>query len=292
MYCSIYPRWRRVCGLEHQHCVWRHLGLVHVGAPVFCFCVYCCVTLCSTSVLYTVMHWSVSVTECAPLWTWGWRSVTSRGRQCAVHQCVVEAATALWATTELGNWTQSVTKVDWTSRALDSPQILILRIQIAAKMLINTNSDTGDVGRKRLAALPLSIIQSSDKKMGKKIGTVPKGEDWVSLDARRRWRRRRSVTIGSCRSQEDAAVDRFPATVGWGGGGWGVGAPKTSNTGSPSKGHNTLSFLVRKFSERWKDKNVGTFENHLKISLRSSGAQLRKVRINVKNRQPDTPLKK
>ena len=136
------------------------------------------------------MHWSVSVTECAPLWTWGWRSVTSRRRQCAVHQCVVEAATALWATTELGNWTQSVTKVDWTRRALDSPQILILRIQIAAKMLINTNSDTGDVGRKRLAALPLSIIQSSDKKMGKKIGTVPKGEDWVSLDARRRWRRR------------------------------------------------------------------------------------------------------
>ena len=98
----------------------------------------------------------------------------------------VEAPTALWATTELGNWTQSVTKVDWTSRALDSPQILILRIQIAAKMLINTNSDTGDVGRIRLAALPLSIIQSSDKKMGKKIGMVPQGEDWVSLDARRR----------------------------------------------------------------------------------------------------------
>ena len=105
--------------------------------------------------------------------------------QFASEVCV-EAATALWATTELGNWTQSVTKVDWTSRALDSPQILILRIQIAAKMLINTNSDTGDVGRKRLAALPLSIIQSSDKKMGKKIGTVAKGEDWVSLDARRR----------------------------------------------------------------------------------------------------------
>ena len=104
---------------------------------------------------------------------------------CSSPVCV-EALTALWATTELGNWTQSVTKVDWTSRALDSPQILILRIQIAAKMLINTNSDTGDVGRIRLAALPLSIIQSSDKKMGKKIGTVPKGEDWVSLDARRR----------------------------------------------------------------------------------------------------------
>ena len=63
--------------------------------------------------------------------------------------------------------------------------------------------------------------------------------------------------------------------------GWGVGAPKTSNTGSPSKGHNTLSFLVRKFSEWWKDKNVwvGTFVNYLNISLRSSGAQLRKVRI-------------
>ena len=35
-----------------------------------------------------------------------------------------------------------------------------------------------------------------------------------------------------------------------------------------------------------------TFVNYLNISLRSSGAQLRKVRINVKNRQPDTPLKK
>ena len=33
------------------------------------------------------------------------------------------AATALWATAELENWTQSVTKVGWTSFEMDSPQI-------------------------------------------------------------------------------------------------------------------------------------------------------------------------
>ena len=39
-----------------------------------------------------------------------------------VCRCGV-AATALWATAELENWTQSVTKVRWTSFGLDSRQI-------------------------------------------------------------------------------------------------------------------------------------------------------------------------
>ena len=38
--------------------------MVHVAAHVFSFCVYCCVTLCSISVMYTAVHCASFTGQC------------------------------------------------------------------------------------------------------------------------------------------------------------------------------------------------------------------------------------
>ena len=125
-----------------------------------------------------------------------------------------------------------------------------------------------------------ALIRRWERRSGRfrrgKIGLVwTRGEDEEGGDPSRSVPADRRKTLQSIVSQPQ--WDGVGVDVGGGGG----VAPKTSNTGSPSKGHNTLSFLVRKFSEWWKDKNVwvGRFESYINIWLRPSGAQLGKVRI-------------
>ena len=57
------------------------------------------------------------------------------------------AATALWATAELENWTQSVTKVGWTSFEMDSPQIHKTTLFFGYN---NTNTNTNENHEKKI----------------------------------------------------------------------------------------------------------------------------------------------